>query len=325
MTLTDTASAISLPGSEAGLSQPDMLDGLMIGTCGPEAAHASRSAMLEKDWQKKMRGICGLSSDASLRSATLQSSLENRLRANLGAAGSPEFEVIWKHWDMESGPPICALRASARRISGNGFIGSPTPATQNASGGAKSDADKGTHFTLQTAARYMGIPTPKTPTGGAESVERKKELGRMGAGGGDLQAVVQMFAGTPTPTSLSFAESHRPGNNRQMNKTLEVFARDWKDGDCSKANVPVNALLGRQVHGMSSTPSSAGTSTSAPDFPRSGVLDAAFSRWLMAFPREWDRLSPGWSCWALIQKLLGGLSVSPGEIESAVCAATETR
>lgn len=40
-------------------------------------------------------------------------------------------------------------------------------------------------------------PTPRTPTGGPESAERKKELGRLEAGGGDLQAAAEQW-GTPT-------------------------------------------------------------------------------------------------------------------------------
>jgi hypothetical protein len=39
--------------------------------------------------------------------------------------------MTWKHWDMQSGPQICALRASARRISDNDYTGVrsgwPTP------------------------------------------------------------------------------------------------------------------------------------------------------------------------------------------------------
>jgi hypothetical protein len=45
--------------------------------------------------------------------------------------GSPEFALTWKHWDMPAGLPICALRASPRRISANGSIGVPTPVVPN--------------------------------------------------------------------------------------------------------------------------------------------------------------------------------------------------
>jgi hypothetical protein len=43
-----------------------------------------------------------------------------------------------------------------------------------------------------------GWPTPRTPTGGPESAERKQELGRTQSGGGDLQAAA-LSAGWPTP------------------------------------------------------------------------------------------------------------------------------
>jgi hypothetical protein len=42
-----------------------------------------------------------------------------------------------------------------------------------------------------------------------------------------------------------------------------------------------------------------------------GVLDAAFSRWLMGFPQAWDSLSPGFDKWELMQQVLK----LPAEIE----------
>jgi hypothetical protein len=78
-----------------------------------------------------MNDTSSRSSDASLLSASLQSSLESRLRARMAAYGSLEYALTWKHWDMESGPPICALRASAPRISDSGFTGWATPTTRD--------------------------------------------------------------------------------------------------------------------------------------------------------------------------------------------------
>lgn len=74
-----------------------------------------------------MKGISGPSFDVWLRSARLQSSLESRLRVALDVNGSPEYSLTWKHWAMPSREPICALRASVLRISGQDFGGWATP------------------------------------------------------------------------------------------------------------------------------------------------------------------------------------------------------
>lgn len=45
----------------------------------------------------------------------------------MGDGGSQECDLTWKHWDMQSGAPICALRASARRVPDKGYIGGGVP------------------------------------------------------------------------------------------------------------------------------------------------------------------------------------------------------
>jgi hypothetical protein len=74
-----------------------------------------------------MTDTSGPSGDDLSPSAALQSSLENRLRARLDGIGSPLYALKWKHWDMRSGPPICALRASVPRTSDSGCGSWPTP------------------------------------------------------------------------------------------------------------------------------------------------------------------------------------------------------
>src|SRR5690606_5874811 len=65
----------------------------------------------------------------------LQLSLASRLRALMGVDGSPEHDLTWSQWDMPWGPPICRLRASARRTSGNGCGGWGTPSGSDGGGG----------------------------------------------------------------------------------------------------------------------------------------------------------------------------------------------
>jgi hypothetical protein len=127
-----------------------------------------------------------------------------------------------------------------------------------------------------------GWPTTRKTDGdkGVRSSEGAiKEFERKGTGA-DLPTVATT-AGWPTPTSLSFAESHRPGNNRSMNRTLELVGVD--------------------------------TPFSNAQMESRGVLNAAHSRWLMGFPRRHDQLSPGWSSWVTLQQMLAAWCATPSE------------
>lgn len=276
-TSKDSRNATSSPALAAGAMPYASLAGQMTLPFGPDHVHASPSAPPESEREPTTNGTCGPSSDGSSPSADLQSRLESRLRARMGATGSPEFVLTWKAWDMPSGPPICALRARARRTS---------------------DSD---------------------------------------------------FSGWPTPTSLSFNESHQPGNNRSMNKTQELAG--WispRASEIGRQRTPEaiaraqenggSAALEDQVHLASwSTPTAHdGThgarndksaekrgsrclqreakfatgpispSSLAPTANR-GVLNPAHSRWLQGYPEIWDSCSPNFAHWNLIQKLLAGL------------------
>src|SRR3990167_4885484 len=103
--------------------------------CGPGVVPVSPSAQQERGKESRMPAISGPKCSGSLLNAALQSSLESRLRARMDVNGSPEYVLTWKHWDMESGPPICALRASVRRTSDKGFTGWPTPQVFDSQGG----------------------------------------------------------------------------------------------------------------------------------------------------------------------------------------------
>ena len=103
---------------------------------------------------------------ASSPSAALQRSLESRLRARLAANGSPEFVLTWKTWDMPSGPPICALRASARHTSGSAFSGWPTPKASDPDGGRTTKTKGGGNSHLLIATReLLGWRSPQAGDG----------------------------------------------------------------------------------------------------------------------------------------------------------------
>jgi hypothetical protein len=122
----DLPSATSSPESAAGVTPSDWLDGPTTGPSGRDHAPANLSASQAKAQGLLTSGTCGPPSTGSSISAGLQQSLVSRLQAELAGTGSPLFALTWKSWDMPSGVPICALRASGRRTSASGSTSWPT-------------------------------------------------------------------------------------------------------------------------------------------------------------------------------------------------------
>ena len=122
--IDDATSSQELPAGNTPYSLPD---GRKIAPSGPAPVRVSRSRSPASRKEPPTNGIFGPNSEGLSPSAVLQLSLENRLRAALDVNGSPEYVLTWKHWDMPSGAPICALRALGRHISGKDFSGWATP------------------------------------------------------------------------------------------------------------------------------------------------------------------------------------------------------
>ena len=126
LTLWATCSAIFSQGSAAGPLLYEWRDGQTTGLAGLLPFPASPLAAPASVRAPTTSATSGQSAAGSSRTANLQSSLESRLRAKLESRGSPLYELKWKHWAMDSGPPICALRALAHHTHGNGCTGWPT-------------------------------------------------------------------------------------------------------------------------------------------------------------------------------------------------------
>jgi hypothetical protein len=170
--------------------------------------------------------------------------------------------------------------------------------------------------TLTDATRDW--PTPRTVTGGAESQERKQELGRTKSGGGDLQAAAKLW---PTPAHRDYkganSEEHctETGAGRKHMDQLPNFV-EHKVGPWQKGEYPTPSATrygtsqneGEVPHERPSagTPSLETWASSPPDpatdengekssrslhtSPRR--LNPAFVSWLMGYPWYWMRAEP---------------------------------
>jgi len=110
--------------------------------------------------------------------------------------GSPEYALTWSTWDMPSGPPICRLRASARRISASGCSGWPTPATID-------------H--IHATNEWRGMDRAIAPTG-------------------KLSDAVQGVAGWPTPQGFDASNNGEPRALRLKtghHRNPEKFGNWW--------------------------------------------------------------------------------------------------
>jgi hypothetical protein len=212
----------------------------------------------------KMNDTCGPFSTSLSNSADLQRSLGSKLRARLEGNGSPLYALTWRHWDMLSGPPICALRARAHPTSGNG------------SSGAQS-----------------GRPTPNTPSGGPNVKSTDKHTGGM-----DLDGAVTLV-GWPTATTRdwkSSASNLHGANARPPNEVARLAG--WPTTRSADGEKNVRTAEGAQremerkggPQGLNQAATLApGTTSSTSPAPtaKRGQLNPAFSRWLMAYPKVW--------------------------------------
>lgn len=222
--------------------------------------------------------ISGPSSSGSSASADLQLSLENKLRQALDENGSPEYALTWKHWDMQSGPPICALRAAGHRTSDSVSIGEPSgwPSPK-----AKED---GRTLEQYEAARLRGYEARKGKTSGGPASKQ-----------GGLAIAAQLSGwNTPRATDGSNGGPNQAGGALPADAAMAGWAtpaaRDWRDGRASPETMernsrPLNEQAVNLVPGPTSTSSPASTA-------RRGVLNPALSAWLMGFPSAWLMAGP---------------------------------
>ena len=281
----DTHSATSLQGSGAGPSHSNSQGGLQISMFGQDHHLVSPSQMLGKDEDTATQDISGLSSRDLSQSASLQLSLENRLQARLAGRGSQEYALTWKHWDLESGLPICALRASVRRISDKGSSGWPTPQTADSwvpknvteNPLRRGDPNGPLRTTSGTLAKDVmiaaGWPTPAAVDSG--KLGNQPNYGQVGLSNHPgLRGLPQREpmeksrkkpSGWPTPTTRDYKGGYQGGrirNGKLSTDSLDITAQLTHGSH----HYPLNVLM-------------ANTDASQ--------LNPNFVRWLMGYPKEW--------------------------------------
>ena len=127
MMLEAVEPAISSPGSAAGHTPSASPAGLTTDLFGQALAPASPSAAPASKAEPLMIGICGLNGFGSSASVALTLSLANKSRQRLGSGGSIEYSQTWRLKVTPAGRRYWAHTASARRTSGSGYSGWPTP------------------------------------------------------------------------------------------------------------------------------------------------------------------------------------------------------
>lgn len=249
----------------------------LYGPAPAPANHSPTQAASEAYW---MTVTSGLGSAPSSHSADLQSALANRLRARLEGRGSPLYVLIWRSWGMESGVPICALRASGHRTSDNGCIGWPTPRScHNGHSTGSAERAKKSKARLEDTVMAVGWPSPtsRDHKDGASRGTVQENLGRE----------VWKLQGWASPTAAEL------GNTIEQYRAMKANMRSGVRTAITHLSHQVQTLTPtdyiNHLQSLVSVPLMSGRrlSTWLSLIGPSAQLNPDFSRWLQGYPAGW--------------------------------------
>ena len=246
---------------------------------GQALVPVSRSRRRASGKARSTGGTSGRRCAASSRSAALQRSLASRLAAVLDVNGSPEYELTWSDWAMPSGPPICRLRASARRTSASDCSGWPTPRAEDSE---QTGAHRGVPDTLTSATKLAGWPTPMAGTpatdeyNAAGSTDSSRKTVALVAGWTTASATDGTRGGCLTPNMT--------GSALPQQVATVVGWMTPTTNDAAQAQAQAQAPS-RNLSGQVQNLSHAATA-------RPGVLNPEFVRWLQGYPAVWGSCAP---------------------------------
>lgn len=317
-TSLDTGSATSSPASADGPSQPDLLGGPTIESCGPVPRRASRSPSRVREKPRLTIGTCGPTFSGSPVPDGPLSSWESRLRRRLARTGSTECSLTWKASATPAGRPLSRLVPSTRPTAGivsglwrtpNAHVVDAKSNVVNLEGRKPSDPQVG----LADQVRALW------PTAMAQEARLGYQR-RRGDSKGSQESLTTVVVNVsaplddpriaglwPTPTA-SLADkgvrstegavreaerNHGPDLAAVTAAAVALYPTPRASANENRTTkIPPSQLEGRHGLYLSSVAIGMEPAGSSATTESSGALNPAFVFWLMGFPPEWDACAP---------------------------------